>query len=334
MNSKKLLVSLLAFTVLAILSSVSVMGACVETANPTVTAKWFTTNYTVGGATYAKGGSSITIYTNVYGLCNTTEAYRNVTAKIYNLTNLVTTINLLNSTFLTPLTGNTTENATWSLAYTVPSYDITTAGANITINATYTNTTGDVNSNVTEAVAWRIDATAPTARNVMCGPSVATANEQGCTATVRGVNGTSYYICWNTTDGVAIDGTNGTISFGTEPTGSSLGTTTGTLQSGSSSTVAKFCYTWTPLKLGNYSFTVHGDDNVTNTVANSTAFNLIFATKDEETPLDWIKPPEVTMPVIKLPSFKLPKFELPKIGVFDSVIEGFKSIWNLLFGWL
>ncbi len=249
--------------ILACLLAIAMMQPALAENNqtaPTINSIRFATNYTVSSNTYAKGGTSIVITANISNVVNKTAGYYNVSAKIYNATGLITTVYLNNAS------AAINDSAIWNASYTVPS--VSFSNGNITINATYFNTTDWLENN-TQHIHWYVDSTAPSAGD----PAVGTNTNN---FTWKGRTGNSKTVTATVTDAVSV----GTVTFDftTVPTGSSL---TDTAMTCSGTTTATCTYSFTPDKLGTYVYRVYALDSVTN-AAYSSSYQLSFSLDDSD----------------------------------------------------
>lgn len=230
---------------------------------PTVTNVYFTTNYSVGSSNYMKGGSTIRVNATIGNINNDTAGYYNVSAKIYNATGLIQTLYLANTT------TNLVTAQTWTGTFTAPAYDISATTANITINASYTNTTNDYLENSTQKVSYKVDASNPAVSS--------TTPSSGYQ--IKGYTGISQTISSAVTDNAGI--TSATITWSTVPTGSAFTSNTMTCDSGSTSVTCT--YAFVPDITGTYAYTVTVVDNVTNSVTTS-AYTIYFTLPNRQLP--------------------------------------------------
>lgn len=102
--------------------------------------------YKIGGIIYAPKDAKIRINATIGNIQNDTEGFYNVSAKIYGFNNLISTVYMMNNS------GNLNASQNWTATYKVDE-DIT--NGNITINATYINSRGDVFTNITQNITFQ-----------------------------------------------------------------------------------------------------------------------------------------------------------------------------------
>ena len=294
MLSKKILLCSFAFMLAATASS-AFADVYNETTAPNVTAIGFTPNYTISSSAYMQDAVTIRINATIGNVVNSSAPFSNVSAKVNNATHLVTIVNLTNTS------ANINASQTWTGTFTSPAYDITSG--NITINASYKNSTGAYLQNATIYKAFKLDATNPSATFVTADNYV-----------IKQRTGYSMALQATATDTVAVK--NCSIDFTSVPTGSAIVDATATSASGTSMACS---YTFTPDVLGEYKYRFTVYDNVTNTY---TTYNqtVTFRLRD-----DGVVP---TSGQSTNPS-------LPPVSMTSNPITGFFGwLWNLMFGWI
>ena len=306
------------------------------TSNGNVTSIRFVTNYTVGSNLYAKGGTTIWINATIGNITNFTAGSYNVTAKISNGATWLSTVTLANSSI--PSVGGLSN---WLGSYSTGTTSITGgAKANITINVTFFDTNdvaGAIRTNTSRYLTWGVDATNPSTATPTCGKTIATATGScPSTQTVRQITGNNYYICWHSTDNLAVDVSNGTIlfDFTSLPSNTTTTSRTGDLQSGGSATDSQFCYNLIFTTPGNHTFRVSSKDNVTNAYTDSTWYSISFGLPEEDVQI------QTTAPIIIQPSTIQPSapIQLPTYqsatGFLDYIISSIQGLFSQLFGWI